>query len=84
MAGTTDVSGGNMPGWHGNGKKGNAKTDNMKGKPNKKFTRHELTQLDMAEAEYKTRRHREQDPRPYKGSEDEMEHRLRMRLPKNK
>lgn len=54
----------------------------LKGKPNKKFTKHELTQLDMAEAEYKTRRHREQDPTPYSGSEDAMEHRLGMRLPR--
>lgn len=71
-----------MPGWHGNSKKGNAKTDNMKGKPNKKWTRYEVLQIDMATAEYNSRRRREQAARSYKGSEDEMEHRLRMRLPR--
>jgi len=54
----------------------------LAGKPNKKFSQHELTKLDMVEAEYNVSRRNQQAERPYKGSEDEMEHKLGMRLPR--
>jgi hypothetical protein len=66
-----------MAKWHGNGK-----SSKLKGIPNKKLSKGELTEIQMASAEYEIRRRNSQDPRPYRGSEDEMRHRLRMRLPK--
>ena len=58
------------------------KDSNLKGVPNKKLTGMELAEIQMASAEYNKRRRQEQAARRYKGSEEEMEHRLRMRLPR--
>lgn len=61
---------------------GNGKPSKLKGVPNKKLSRGELNEIAMASAEYSVRRRREQAPTRYRGSEDEMEHRLGMRLPR--
>lgn len=47
------------------------------GLPNRRPTKHEATEIAMASAEYEVRRRREKDARPYRGSEDELHHRLR-------
>ena len=60
-----------MPRWHGNSKK-----SSLKGIPNKKLSVGELADIQMAAAEYEIRRKKGRDGRKYRGSQDEMEHRL--------
>ena len=66
-----------MAKWHGNGK-----PSDLKGKPNKKWSKGELAELGMATAEYEVRRKKEKDGQKYRGSQDEMNHRLFMNFRK--
>jgi hypothetical protein len=62
--------------WHNN-----KAESNLKGIPNAKPGRLARLSMHMGNADYNRNRQQQMGKQPYKGSEDEMEHRLGWRLP---